>query len=133
MNEIAVFTGSLTIYWSAIIIAVGLLAALAACTVSHTASATDGRYREYVVGERAGGMGGAAIAVASDVDAIYYNPAGLAHSQGDSISLSANLYGRERITVLLEDGSRVEAWVYVMNTIPPQARVIASGDWKNRE
>ena len=58
-----------------------------------SASATDGRYREYVVGERAGGMGGAAIAVASDVDALFYNPAGLAHSQGDSLSLSANLYG----------------------------------------
>ena len=58
-----------------------------------SASATDGRYREYVVGERAGGMGGAALAVASDVDAIFYNPAGLAHSQGDSLSLSANLYG----------------------------------------
>ena len=58
-----------------------------------SASATDGRYREYVVGERAGGMGGAALAVASDVDAIFYNPAGLAHSKGDSLSLSANLYG----------------------------------------
>ena len=60
-----------------------------------TASATDGRYRDFVIGDRAGGMGGAAIATASDVDAIFYNPAGLAHSQGDSISLSANLYGRE--------------------------------------
>ena len=64
-------------------------AALALATT--TASATDGRYRDFVIGERAGGMGGAAIAVANDVDAIYYNPAGLAHSQGDSISLSANL------------------------------------------
>ncbi len=60
------------------------------------AGATDGRYREYVVGERAGGMGGAAIATATDVDAIFYNPAGLVRSQGDSISLSANLYGWER-------------------------------------
>ena len=29
-------------------------------------------------------------------------------------------------------GGTVEAWVYVMNNIPPQAKVIASGDWKNR-
>ncbi len=58
-----------------------------------SANATDGRYRDFVIGERAGGMGGAALAVASDVDAIFYNPAGLSHSQGDSISLSANLYG----------------------------------------
>ena len=70
-----------------------LAAALAAGMLSQSASATDGRYRDFVIGERAGGMGGAAIATATDVDAIYYNPAGLAHSQGDSISLSANLYG----------------------------------------
>ena len=62
---------------------------------AQVATATDGRYREYVIGERAGGMGGAALAIASDVDAIFYNPAGLAKSQGDSISLSANLYGIE--------------------------------------
>ena len=68
---------------------------LALALAATTAGATDGRYREFVIGERAGGMGGAAIAVASDVDAIFYNPAGLAHSPGDSISLSANLYGME--------------------------------------
>jgi len=67
---------------------------LASMSLAATAAfATDGRYREYVVGERAGGMGGAAIAEAANVDAIFYNPAGLAHSQSDSISLSANLYG----------------------------------------
>ena len=67
-----------------------------ALAAAATASATDGRYREYVVGERAGGMGGAAIAVAGDVDAIFYNPAGLSRSKGDSISLSANLYGLQK-------------------------------------
>ena len=71
-------------------------AALIAAT--QTTTATDGRYREYVVGERAGGMGGAAVATAADVDAIFYNPAGLSKSQGDSLSLSANLYGFERYT-----------------------------------
>ena len=67
--------------------------ALAVASLAPAARATDGRYRDFVIGERAGGMGGAAIAVASDVDAIFYNPSGLAHSRGDSISLSANLYG----------------------------------------
>ena len=71
-------------------------AALVACVAAQTAFATDGRYREYVVGERAAGMGGAALAIASDVDAIFYNPAGLARSRSDSLSLSANLYGIER-------------------------------------
>jgi len=70
-----------------------LAAALA--LVATNAAATDGRYREFVIGERAGGMGGAAIAVATDVDAVFYNPAGLVRSQSDSISLSANLYGIE--------------------------------------
>lgn len=42
-------------------------------------------------------------------------------------------YDRMLIPVTLADGCTVEAWVYVMNTIPSQARVIASGDWKNRE
>ena len=37
------------------------------------------------------------------------------------------------VPATLVDGSTVEAWVYMMNTIPPQAKVITSGDWKNRE
>ena len=72
-----------------------LLPAAICAAAALSASATDGRYREYVIGERVGGMGGAATAVARDVDAIYYNPAGMALSPGDSISLSANLYGGE--------------------------------------
>lgn len=56
----------------------------------------DSRYREFAVGARAAGMGGAAVAVAADVDAVYYNPAGLAGSQSDSLSLSASLYGFDR-------------------------------------
>ena len=43
------------------------------------------------------------------------------------------LYDRMLVPATLADGSTVEAWVYVMNTIPAQARVIPSGDWKNRE
>ena len=41
-----------------------------------------------------------------------------------------NLYGRERITVLLEDGSRAEAWVYVMRRLPLRSVVIEGGDWR---
>ena len=43
------------------------------------------------------------------------------------------LYDRMLVPATLEDGDTVEAWVYVMDNIPPQAKVIASGDWKNRE
>ena len=67
------------------------LALAAAC-----AFASDGHYREYVVGDRAAGMGGAAIAIGTDVDSVFYNPAGLVRAEADSISLSANLYGLER-------------------------------------
>ena len=37
------------------------------------------------------------------------------------------------VPAMLEDGSTVEAWVYVMNIIPPQAKVIPSGSWNHRE
>ena len=60
-----------------------------------TAGAADGRYRDYVIGDRASGMGGAGLAISRSVDAIYYNPAGLTESKHDSLSLSANLYGFE--------------------------------------
>ena len=40
-----------------------------------------------------------------------------------------NLYARERIPVLLEDGMRAEAWVYVMRRLPECAKVIEGGDW----
>ena len=43
------------------------------------------------------------------------------------------LYDRQLIPATLEDGNTVEAWVYVMNNIPEQAKVIAGGDWKARD
>ena len=70
-------------------------AVLAAGFLTSTAQAISGRYRDYVIGDRASGMGGAAIAVAQSVDAVYYNPAGLTDTKRDSLSLSANLYGFE--------------------------------------
>ncbi len=72
-------------------------AALAAGLFATAAQASDGRYRDYVIGDRASGMGGAAIAIAQSVDAVYYNPAGLTDTKRDSLSLSANLYGFEKL------------------------------------
>ena len=51
----------------------------------------------------------------------------------DQLEGYPRFYDRMLVPATLEDGGTVEAWVYVMNTIPPQAKVIASGDWKNRE
>ena len=41
------------------------------------------------------------------------------------------LYRREEIMVTTESGRR-KAWVYIMNRLPEHAKVIASGDWRNR-
>ena len=29
-----------------------------------------------------------------------------------------------------EDGSEIVAWIYIMNNLPKQAKIIVSGDWK---
>lgn len=42
------------------------------------------------------------------------------------------LYDRRLYPATLADGTKTKAWVYVMVTLPPQAKVIESGDWKNR-
>ena len=31
------------------------------------------------------------------------------------------------------DGSEDTGWVYIMNNLPAQAKIIPSGDWKKRE
>ena len=44
------------------------------------------------------------------------------------------LYDRQLCRVrLLDDGSETIAWIYIMNNLPRQAKIIAGGDWKNRE
>lgn len=60
--------------------------------------ANEANYQHYILGDRAAGMGGAACAIANGVEAVYYNPAGLAGTPRDSLSLSANLYGFQKFT-----------------------------------
>ncbi len=50
-------------------------------------------YQPYPVGERSGGMGGAYTALANDEAGAFYNPAGTAFAEGDSLSLSTSFYG----------------------------------------
>jgi len=64
-----------------------------------SALASDGNYQNFIIGERAAGMGGAVTASAVSVDACYYNPAGLALTPASTISLSASLYGFSRFQV----------------------------------
>lgn len=61
-----------------------------------TARANEANYQQYVIGDRAAGMGGAACALGTALDAAYYNPAGLAFTKQRTISISASLYGWQR-------------------------------------
>ncbi len=57
-----------------------------------TASADDYHYRNFVIGDRASGMGGAYTAVSDDVSGLFYNPAGIMYSTGTNLSASVNTY-----------------------------------------
>ena len=40
------------------------------------------------------------------------------------------LYDRQLLQATLADGGETTGWVYIMNALPEQAKVIESGDWK---
>ena len=40
------------------------------------------------------------------------------------------LYDRQLLQATLDDGSEATGWIYIMNTLPPMAKVIESGSWK---
>ncbi|KQC14544.1 MAG: hypothetical protein APR56_03540, partial [Methanosaeta sp. SDB] len=65
-------------------------------------TADDTNYQNFLLGDRAAGMGGAVAATTDDLDACYYNPAGLARVTGSRIALSVSLYGLQGIRI--EDG-----------------------------
>jgi long-chain fatty acid transport protein len=66
--------------------------------ISMPAAANEANYQQYVIGDRAAGMGGAACALGTALDASYYNPAGLAYTKQRTISIAASLYGWQRYT-----------------------------------
>jgi len=57
------------------------------------AVADDNHYQNFIVGERATGLGGAFTAIANDASGTYYNPAGIAEAPYSSVSLSSAVYG----------------------------------------
>ncbi len=59
----------------------------------------DGNYQNYIVGERAAGMGGAVTASCQALEAAYFNPSGLGFVEASRLSLSASLYGWYRADV----------------------------------
>ena len=40
------------------------------------------------------------------------------------------LYDRQLISCTLPDGTTDTGWIYIMNTLPPMAKIIESGSWK---
>ncbi len=67
------------------------LAALA-CLLSLSALADDAHYQNFLIGERASGMGGAFTAIANDPSGTYYNPAGLVDIKSGLLSADLNFY-----------------------------------------
>jgi long-chain fatty acid transport protein len=63
--------------------------------ISSLVEADDTHYQNYILGERAMGLGGAFTGLADDPSASYYNPAGIALIPSDSVSVSLNVYGYE--------------------------------------
>ena len=60
--------------------------------------ADEFHYKDMLLGGRASTMGGAYTAISDDASGSYYNPAGLALSQGDSLSGSAKVFNDTETT-----------------------------------
>lgn len=43
------------------------------------------------------------------------------------------MYDHELLDFTFPDGTVIQAWIYIMNELPRQAKIIPSGDWKNRQ
>ena len=72
---------------------VAVACALVSVLARASVSSAQTNYQSYPIGGRATGMGGAATALAEDTAGAFYNPAGTAFAEGDSLSLSTSLYG----------------------------------------
>jgi long-chain fatty acid transport protein len=71
--------------------AVLLLFALIACMRGYS-SADEFHYNNFLIGDRASGMGGAYAGVSDDPSGLYYNPAGIVYTTGRNLSASVNAF-----------------------------------------
>jgi hypothetical protein len=76
-----------------------VLSLLLFCFFPADLPADDTNYQNFLMGDRAAGMGGAVAASTADLDACYYNPAGLTGVAGSRIALSVSLYGLQGIRI----------------------------------
>jgi long-subunit fatty acid transport protein len=54
--------------------------------------ADEFHYNNFLIGDRASGMGGAYTAISDDPSGLYYNPAGAVYATGKNLSASVNAY-----------------------------------------
>jgi long-subunit fatty acid transport protein len=102
-----------------------------ALTTTFSVSANEANYQSYIVGDRAPGMGGAVCASAGGVDASFFNPAGLSLTKHNILSISASLYGFQKVTMdnALYSGRDFEGDVFV--TIPSSFSTVWDIDEKS--
>jgi long-chain fatty acid transport protein len=74
------------------LINIGKLLLTASLIVSNHLYADQYHFNNKLIGERALGLGGAYTAVADDASGLFYNPAGIAYSNGKSLSGSVNTF-----------------------------------------
>lgn len=108
-----------------------ILAAVAVVTFvfgAISARANEANYTQYIVGDRAAGMGGAACALGTALDAAYYNPAGLVYTKQRTISIAASLYGwqKYRADNALYPSEDLETSSFI--TVPPAMGLVFFAD-----
>ena len=88
--------------------------------------ADESNFRQYLLGGRAAGMGGAFTALADDGSGPYYNPGGLAFVTSPQLSLSAAVYGRASGSVKDALGQNHDFDFATLNTFP----VVTAAVWR---
>ncbi|MCX7739310.1 MAG: outer membrane protein transport protein [Hydrogenothermaceae bacterium] len=79
-------------------------------------------YRNFLPGDRAGGMGGAYTAVADDPSGAFYNPAGLALMIGNKLSVNVNAYHiakKSYLSILPKTTGGANNWDLVSSKLIP--------------
>jgi hypothetical protein len=95
-----------------------ILTTLIAAVIGFTAISQDLHYWTNQFGTRSSLLGGAVVGGIKDNTAIYYNPAALAFSDSNSVSINANLYQMENIKVINAVGESKNLKALNIGSIP---------------
>lgn len=72
-----------------------LLLAMFFTGIAQPAAADEYHYNNFIIGDRASGMGGAYTAVSDDATGLFYNPSAIVYSGDKNVSASVNSYFRQ--------------------------------------